>query len=248
MSAISRRVAAAVSSLLIGVALVAPAAKAQEAAIRKNLSERMPDLPRIEEVSKSPIAGLYELRIGGNLFYSDEQGNFLIEGIMIDTKTRANVTEARMAKFNAIDPATLPLKDAVVWKQGAGTRKLVVFADPNCGYCKRLERDLLQVKDVTVYTFLMPILGTDSTEKSRNIWCAKDNGKVWRDWMVDGAAPPRAGNDCDASVLQRNVEMGRRFRVNGTPAIVFEDGKRVPGAMSADAIERQFTASAKAKG
>jgi thiol:disulfide interchange protein DsbC len=158
---------------------------AQEAAIRKNLAERLPDLPKIDEVTKTPIPGVYEIRIGTDILYSDEQGEHLIQGRLIETKTRNDLTEARVNKLTAIDFSKLPLKDALVWKQGSGARKLVVFADPNCGYCKKFERDLQQVKDVTVYTFLYPILGSDSSEKSRNIWCAKDSIKVWRDWMIE---------------------------------------------------------------
>ena len=215
----------------------------QEALIRKNISERLPDFPKIDEVSKSAIAGVYELRMGTEVLYTDEQGNTLIQGQLIDTKTRTNLTEARIDKLTAIDFASLPLKDAIVWKQGAGTRKLVVFADPNCGYCKKFERDLQQVKDVTVYTFLYPILGGDSPDKSRNIWCAKDNTKAWRDWMIEGAVPPKVMGACDSAALTRNATMGRKYRVNGTPALVFEDGKRVPGAMPADQLEKQLVAS-----
>lgn len=235
------------AALVIGLLLGASAAMAQEAVIRKNLAERLPDFPKIDEVSKTPIPGLYEVRIGSNIFYTDEQGNHLIEGVMVETKTRNNLTEARLAKLSAIDVSTLPMKDAIVWKSGNGSRKLIVFADPNCGYCKRFERDLLKVKDVTVYTFLYPILGDDSTDKSRAIWCSKDSTKAWRDWMVDGVAPKAMAGECDSSVIQRNVELGRKHRVNGTPALVFEDGRRVPGAMAADALEKQLAAS-KGKG
>jgi thiol:disulfide interchange protein DsbC len=237
----------ALAGLCLGLALGAGAAVAQEATIRKAVAERMPDLPKIDEISKSPIPGLYEVRIGSNIFYADEKGDYLIEGAMVETRTRTNLTEERLAKLSAIDVSSLPLKDAMVVKQGNGSRKLVVFADPNCGYCKRFERDLLKVKDVTIYTFLYPILGADSTDKSRNIWCAKDSSKVWRDWMVDGVAPNKPSGDCDTSALQRNVELGRKHRVNGTPALVFEDGKRVPGAMAAEAVEKQLAAS-KGKG
>ncbi len=216
---------------------------AQEAVIKKAFAERFPDFPKIDEISKTPVAGLFEVRVGNNLFYSDEQGNYLIEGVLIDTKSRVNLTEARLDKINAIDISTLPIKDAIVVKQGNGSRKLVIFADPNCGYCKKFERDLIQAKDVTVYSYLYPILGNDSTDKSRNIWCAKDSAKTWRAWMIDGVTPPKAGADCDASVLQRNVELGRKHRVNGTPALVFEDGKRVPGAMPLEALERQLSLS-----
>ncbi len=230
-------------ALCLGLLAAVPAAWAQEAAIRKAITERLPDLPKIDEISKTPIPGLYEVRIGTSVFYSDEKGDHLIEGVMIETRTRNNLTEDRIAKLTAIDVSTLPLKDALVVKQGTGARKLVVFADPNCGFCKRFERDLLKVKDVTVYTYLYPILGADSNEKSRNIWCAKDSVKVWRDWMIENIAPPKAGPECDASVLQRNVELGRKHRVTGTPALVFEDGKRVPGAMAPDAVEKQLAAS-----
>jgi thiol:disulfide interchange protein DsbC len=165
---------------------------------------------------------------------------------LVDTKTGANLTEDRIAKLTAIDFASLPLKDAIVFKQGTGARKLVVFADPNCGYCKKFERELAQVADVTVYTFLYPILGGDSPEKSRDIWCAKDNTKAWRDWMVEGAAPAKSIGQCDVAALQRNALMGRKHKVMGTPALVFEDGKRVPGAMAPEQIEKQLVASRKA--
>jgi thiol:disulfide interchange protein DsbC len=226
--------------------LCATLAFADEALIRKNIGQRLPDFPRIDEISKTPVPGLFELRIGADIFYADEQGNHLIEGQLIDTRSRANLTEARLAKLTAIDFASLPLKDAIVWKQGAGARKLVVFADPNCGYCKKFERELGLVKDVTVYTFLYPILGGDSPEKSRDIWCAKDNTKAWRDWMIEGTAPAKSTAQCDTAALQRNVTLGRKHKVNGTPALVFEDGKRVPGAMAPDQIEKQLLASHKA--
>jgi thiol:disulfide interchange protein DsbC len=219
------------------------AALAQEAVIRKNIAERMPDFPKIDEVSKTPIPGIYELRVGTELLYTDEQGDYVIEGQLVDTRTRVNVTEARISKLTAIDFAKLPLKDAIVWKQGTGARKLVVFADPNCGYCKKFERDLQAVKDVTVYTFLYPILGGDSPDKSRNIWCAKDSTKVWRDWMIEGTPIPAGNASCDTSALQRNVVLGRKHRINGTPGLVFEDGTHKPGAISAAQIEQLLAAS-----
>jgi thiol:disulfide interchange protein DsbC len=225
------------------LALSAQFAVADETAIRKSIAERLPDFPKIDEVSKTPIPGIYELRIGTEVLYTDEQGNHLIEGSLIDTKTRANLTEARVSKLTAIDFSKLPLKDAIVWKQGTGARKLVVFADPNCGYCKKFERDLQQVKDVTVYTFLYPILGGDSSDKSRNVWCAKDATKVWRDWMIEGTPIPASAGPCDASVLQRNVALGRKYRITGTPGLVFEDGTHKPGAVPAAVVEQLLAAS-----
>ena len=219
------------------------AALADEATIRKNLAERLPTFPKIDELAKTPIPGVWEVRIGTEILYTDDNGAYLIEGQIIDLKSKANLTEERTAKLTAIDFAALPLKDAMVWKQGSGARKLVVFADPNCGYCKRFERDLNNVKDVTVYTFLYPILGPDSTDKSRSIWCSKEPTKTWRAWMLDGTTPQRAPDACDTGVLDRNLALGRKHKVNGTPALVFESGRRVPGAMSAAEVEKLLVAA-----
>jgi len=232
-------------ALAVAGLLAAGAAMAQDAVIRKNLAERLPNFPKIDEITKTPIPGLYEVRIGSEILYTDEQGNHLIQGSLIDTRTRANLTEERIEKLTAIDFSTLPFKDAVVIKQGSGARKLVVFGDPNCGYCKRFERDLATLKDVTIYTFLYPILGPDSTAKSRDIWCAKDSAKVWRGWMVDGVTPPKNVGSCDTAALDRNVELGRKYRVQGTPAVVFENGVRKPGALPAAQIEQLLVAASK---
>ncbi|MGZ5156496.1 MAG: DsbC family protein [Caldimonas sp.] len=223
-------------------ASLAPVAFADEAAIRKNIAERLPEFPKIDEVAKTALPSLYEIRVGTEIFYTDELGNYLIEGHLVDTKTRVNLTEERIAKLTAIDFKSLPLKDALVWKQGTGERKLVVFADPNCGFCKKFERDLQAVKDVTVYTFLYPILGGDSPEKSKAIWCAKDNTKAWRDWMLKGT-PVEGSPNCDTSALQRNYAFGRKHRINGTPGLVFEDGTHRAGAINTDAIEKQLVAN-----
>ena len=225
--------------------MAATSAWSDEAAIRKNLAERLPNLPKIDEISKSPIPGLFEVRYGTDLFYTDEQGSYVIQGEMIETKTRTNLTQARIDKLTMIDFAALPLKDAVLVKQGTGARKLVVFADPNCGYCKRIEKDLLTLKDVSIYTFLYPILGPDSNVKSRDIWCSKDAGKAWRSWMVEGVAPTKAASECDVAALDRNVKLGQKHKVNGTPAVVFEDGTRAPGALPAAQIEARIVAAAK---
>ena len=192
------------------------------------------------------MPGLYEVRIGTEILYTDEQGNHLIQG-SADRHQDAHRPDrsARSTSCTAIDFDKLPLKDAMVIKQGSGARKMAVFVDPNCGYCKRFERDLASVKDVTIYTFLYPILGPDSNAKSRDIWCAKDAGKTWRDWMVDGTAPPKVMGKCDADALERNLALGKKHRVQGTPAVVFEDGTRVPGAMTLERFEKTLAAASK---
>ena len=227
-----------IAALAFAACLV-PSAFADEAAIRKNIAERLPDFPKIDEVTKTVIPGIYEIRVGSDVLYTDEQGNYVIEGQLIDTKSRMNLTEERVGRLTAIDFKSLPLQDAMVWKQGNGDRKLVVFADPNCGFCKRFERDLQTMSNVTVYTFLYPILGGDSPEKSRAIWCAKDKTTTWRDWMIKGT-PIASTPDCDASALQRNVALGKKYKITGTPGLVFEDGRKLAGAMGNDALEKQL--------
>jgi len=227
--------------------LLCGAAQAQEAVIRKNLAERLPTLPKIDEVSRTPIAGVFEVRFGGTeILYTDATGDHVFAGAaLIDTKTRTDLTEARVNKLLAIDFDKLPLKDALVFKQGTGARKMAVFADPNCGFCKRFERDIAAMKDITIYTFLVPILGADSATKSRDIWCAKDAGRAWRAWMLDNATPPKTAANCDSAAVERNLEYSKKNRINGTPVVVFEDGSRKVGAIPVDAIERLLLAAAK---
>jgi thiol:disulfide interchange protein DsbC len=229
------------------LALACAGVFAQEAVIRKNLAERLPNLPKIDEVTKSPIAGVYEVRFGGTqLLYSDATGDHIfVSGSLIETRTRTDLTEARVDKLTAMDFDKLPVKDAMVITQGSGARKMAVFVDPNCGYCKRFEKDIATIKDVTIYTFLIPILGADSTAKSRDIWCAKDPAKAWRAWMVDGLQPPKSAASCDATALDRNLELSRKHRITGTPAVVFEDGSRKPGAIPLEQVERLLAAAAK---
>lgn len=233
-----------VAAITLGT-LLSHAAFADEAAIRKNLAERLPNLPPIDEVSKTAIPGIYEVRIGTEIVYADENGNHVLQGNLIDTKTRTSLTEARVNKLTSIDFAQLPLKDAIVWKNGTGARKMAVFADPNCGYCKKFEQDLQKIKNVTVYTFLLPVLGGDSPQKSEAIWCSKDQAKAWLAWMLEGKQPQRNIGQC-ATPLERNLEFSRKYRINGTPAIIFSDGTRIPGAINAEQIEKQLVASAAA--
>ena len=209
----------------------------QEAAIRKNLSERLPSLPKIEEVNKTPMNGLYEIRVNGNeIFYTDADGGFLIQGSLIDARLKKNLTEERVEKLNVVAFDSLPLKDAFTIVRGNGKRKLAVFEDPNCGYCKRFERDMQKVSDVTIYMFLYPILSPDSTEKSKSVWCAKDKVKAWTDMMVRDQSV--AAGNCDSAALTRNIEFGKKHRVTGTPTLIFADGSRVPGAISAQQVEK----------
>jgi thiol:disulfide interchange protein DsbC len=234
--------AATAASLL----LAAAPATANEAAIRKALGERYPQL-KIDEVRRSPVAGIWEVRYDGvDILYSDATGDHIfVSGALVETRTRTDLTEQRIEKLLAVAWDRLPLKDGITIRQGTGARKLAVFVDPNCGYCRRFERDLATVKDVTVHVFLIPILGPDSVAKSRDIWCARDPAVAWRRYMLEGVQPSKAAASCNVDALDRNLAFSRTHRINGTPAVFFEDGSRRPGAIPAEQIEASLVAASK---
>lgn len=229
---------------LLAATLVTQAlgASAQEAAIRKNLAERLPNLPRIDEVSKTPMPGLYEVRVNqSDILYTDAEGSYLLQGELIDTRTRSNLTEERVSKLSAVDFKALPFKDAFAIVRGNGKRRIAIFEDPNCGYCKRFEKDLAKIDNVTVHVFLYPVLGPDSQVKSQAIWCAKDKAKAFEDWMLRNIAPTPA--NCDSSAIQRNLALGKQHRITGTPTSFLPDGTRLPGAVPLEKIEQALANS-----
>lgn len=228
------RVAALVASLL----LAAPAL-ADEAAVRKALTEKT---GKIDKISKAPIAGWWEVITDGQVLYVDDKGAYVMMGALIDLKTDRNLTADRQGAI-AKDQIASQLGNALKQVRGNGKNVLVTFEDPNCGYCKKLAKEIQKLKDVTVYTFLYPVLGDDSVEKSRAIWCAPDRVKVWNDLMQSGKAVPSAPEKCDTAGLDASVALGRKLRINGTPAMFFSDGERSPGYMPAEEIEKRFTKS-----
>jgi len=188
-------------------------------------------------VSKSPYFGLYELQLDDKLLYTDAKVTYVVVGAIYDATTKTNVTEARMRKLNRVDWDTLPLQLAIKKVKGDGSRKLAIFSDADCPYCKQLEREIKNLTNVTTYTFLFPIdqLHPDAARKSAAIWCAPDRLKAWDDWFESGKLPENAA-DC-ATPIAETQELGRKYRMNATPTLVFADGSVVPGALPLDRIE-----------
>jgi len=209
--------------------------------IKAELKKKMGDA-QIDSIRKVPYGGLNEVVVGGEIYYTDDKTSFLVAGPIIDLKTKENVTEARLRQVNAIKWDTLPFESAVRITRGNGSRKVAIFEDPNCGYCKRLERDLQGINDVTVYVFLYPILAADSMEKSKGVWCAADRGKAWLDIMLRETAP--TGEAKCATPIDQIMALGQAKRITGTPTIIFENGERVPGAVPAAEFEKRLTAKA----
>lgn len=197
---------------------------------------------RVTAVRPTPLAGLFEVQVDMNLMYTDANADYVLQGSLIDAKERVDLTAQHLAKLSEVPFDTLPLDMAIKQVKGNGSRKIAMFEDPNCGYCKQMHRTLESVDNITVYTLLYPILAPDSTDKARNIWCAKDKAATWRDWMVNAKTPAQA--QCDAPI-DRLLALGQKLGVRGTPTIIFADGSRVGGAMPLDAFNKKL-ASVKA--
>lgn len=220
------------------VAQTAPGSKADIEAVGKLFAERF-DNPPVKAIRATPY-GLYEVQMGNEIVYTDRQVSFVFDGTLIDAKTRKDVTAERLEQLSRIVFDDLPLDLAFKQVKGNGQRKIAIFEDPNCGYCKQLRQTLQKVDNLTVYTFLLPILSPDSTQKVRDVWCAKDRGAVWDAWMLKGQVPPKA-DECDVPI-DRMLDLGKKLSVRGTPAIFFANGSRVPGAISQQELEQRLKA------
>jgi thiol:disulfide interchange protein DsbC len=207
--------------------------------LKATLQARLGPDAEIKGITKSPVAGLYEVNLGTQIIYSDANGDYVLIGDLVDTKTHRNLTDARLSDLNRIDFASLPLANAVKVVKGNGSRKMAVFSDPNCPYCHQLENTLKSVDNVTVYTFLYPVLSADSTVKAKQIWCSADRGKAWESWMLNRQAPSAAGT-CNTAAIDSNLALGAKINVTGTPTVILADGRRLPGAVSADRLEREL--------
>lgn len=219
---------------------VAAFAQAPEAKIKKLLQSRLGTEAPVETVTKTPYSGLYEVKVGNEIIYTDAEARYVFIGRIVDAETSKDVTQARMDELNRVKFSELPLDLAAKSVKGNGKRVIAVFEDPNCGYCKRFRKSLADVKDITVYTFIYPILGEDSAKKARNLWCASDRSKAWDDWMLDGKPAPQAPESCNSTAIDKVVELGKKYRVTGTPTIIFTDGSRIPGAIDAKSLENKL--------
>jgi thiol:disulfide interchange protein DsbC len=211
----------------------------QEAAVKKAIEPRLGKGVKVDNVTKTPYAGLYEIHVGTNIFYTDEKARYIFRGEVIDAVNRTNYTQNRIDEVSKINFSELPLANAVKSVRGNGKRVIAIFEDPNCGYCKRLRKTLLAMDNLTVYTFMYNILSEDSAVKSKNVWCAPDRNKAWDDLMTKNKIPPAAGQSC-ISPNELVFELGRKLGVSATPTIFFTDGSRVSGAMEAADFEEKF--------
>lgn len=229
------------TAIVFAIWSVTAMAETTEVNLKKLLQPRLGEGAAIESITKTPYSGLYEVKIGDELIYTDAEAKFIMIGRLIDAQTSKDLTQARLDEINRIKFSDLPLDAALKSVKGNGKRVIAVFEDPNCGYCKRFRKTLNETKDVTVYTFMYNILSDDSRIKSKNVWCSADRVKAWDDWMLNAKTPATAAESCTTTPHEKILELGRRLKVTGTPTIFFTDGSRIPGAIDAKTLEAKLS-------
>lgn len=225
-----------IAAILMVLVTTAHAEQGDQAAIATKLSALYP-ATQFNEIRPSKFDGLYEVVMGKNIGYTDSEGRYFLFGHVFDMQTRQDLTQQRIDELNKVNFSELPLKDAIKEVRGNGQRKLVVFSDPDCPFCKKLERELPQLDNVTIYTFPLPLEGLhpDAPRKAKSIWCSDKRQAAWHDYLVSDKQPT-ANTDC-ANPIDRNIQLGQKLGINGTPTLVAEDGRVMPGAASAAQIE-----------
>lgn len=213
-------------------------AHAGENEIRSSLQSKFPNVGKIEHIVKTPYAGLYEVVIGDQLLYTDEHGEYIFDGNVIEAKSRRDLSAERRRVLFAVDFDKLPLELAMKKVKGNGKRKLAIFTDPNCPYCKRLEKELSGVSNVTLYFFMYPIF-PNSAEIVRNVLCSKDPVKAWDDWMLSEIRPAKAV--CKTQT-DKVMALGQKLHVNGTPNLIFDNGIQSPGFLPLEELEKNLNA------
>lgn len=222
--------------------LASMSASAGEAMIRATLPRLLAGHPKLDQVERSPIAGLWTVRIGSTVLFTDPTGTMLIEGNqLVNLKTRRNHTQELLARALTVPFDKLPLQDAIVThKNGDGSRKVAVFADPNCTFCKRYEHSIKALSNVTVYTFIIPVLGQKSEEIARAVECSSDPASAWTDWMLRAVRPAEPEAACQASATMRNRSFAAAHHITSTPTTFFPSGARVAGEMGYDALRTEI--------
>ncbi|MDY7545647.1 DsbC family protein [Glaciimonas sp. CA11.2] len=228
-------------AVMLGSLMTAAIAEtAQETAVKKLIEPRLGDGVKVDAVAKTPYLGMFEVRVGKDIFYTDAAAKYMFVGRILDAKSSRDYTKERMDEISKVKFSDLPLELAMKSVKGNGKRVIAVFEDPNCGYCKKFRKTLQDVDNVTVYTFMYNILAADSAVKSKNVWCSANRDKAWDDWMLNGKLPATAAASCVATPNDKVLALGQALGVSGTPTIIFADGSRIPGFIDAKALEEKF--------
>ena len=228
------------AAILLSSSMAAALAEtAQEAAVKKLIEPRIGEGAKVQSVKKTPYSGLFEVRVGNEIIYTDEKAKYLFVGRVLDTQTYQDYTKARIDEISKVRFSDFPFESALKTVKGNGKRVIAIFEDPNCGYCKRFRQTLEGIDNITIYTFMYNILSEDSSIKSKNVWCSPDRNKAWDDWMLNGKPAPAAPESC-VTPNEKIFDLGRKLKITGTPTIFFTDGTRIPGAIDAKGLEEKL--------
>lgn len=232
-----------VPSILFTSLFLATACSAGDADIQKTIEERFPGA-KVKTVTVAPMGSIFEVVMDDNqIIYTDSKADYIIVGEMIDTKTRKSLTKEKQDELNKVSFSDLPLDNAVKVVKGDGSRQLAVFTDVDCPYCKKLEQELAKIDNVTIYSFLYPLpMHADAPRKSKLVWCSKDRAKAFTELMHKGKVPD-AKTDCD-NPIEANLALGEKLGIQGTPAMILADGKRIPGYLPAAELEKRIAQAA----
>lgn len=199
---------------------------------------------QVEEVRKTPVSGIWEVRIGNDLIYVDEKGQFaFIEGNLVELRSNRNLTRERVDELMSINFKDLPLDIAIKQVHGNGKRVFAIFEDANCGYCKKMRRDLANLKDVTIYTYVVAFLSPDSETKAKKALCASDKSAAWNDLLISGKVPDNPGT-CD-NPMPKLRDLAQKLGVNATPTVFFSNGRRLQGYVAGDQFEKMLQENSK---
>lgn len=205
--------------------------------------KRLYPATQIKQINPTPVPGIFEVVMSQNVAYIDASGRYFFVGRLLDMQTQTDLTAARAEQATQVDAGSLPLGDAIKVVKGNGSRKLIVFSDPDCPHCRQLERNLAALTDVTIYTFIYPILNPSSSKpKAAAVWCATDPVSAWTNLLATGQTPVNQRPGCQPPT-ERNVALGERLGITGTPTLISGDGRKSPGAASADRISQWLDAA-----
>lgn len=208
----------------------------QTESLKNQLQKEMGEHVQVKTVEKSVLPGIYQVVIENEVIYADATGRYIFSGNLFDTKERESLTEKLRNQVNKIDFAKLPIERAMITKRGTGKQKLVVFSDPRCQFCQQYEAELKKLEDVTIYTYIYPILGEQSEQLAKKIWCSPNRNKAWEDWMFSKKEPTQSKKSCDDAVLQKNIAWGKEIYIQGTPTTILPSGRRFSGVIDADRL------------
>ena len=223
-------------------AKAAPGAGAQAPDMLATLQEKYKGTT-FRSVTTTAIPGIYEVTMGQNVAYTDASGRYFFFGRLFDMVAQQDLTAEKLDTASKIDLAVLKKEDAIKLVKGNGARTLYVFSDPDCPFCKQLEQNLVSLNNVTIYTFLMPLDGLhpDARAKAEAVWCSKDRAEAWDSLMKTGSVPSDSAK-CDTPI-DRNLSVAASLNITGTPTLISGDGRKMPGARSADQISSWLDAS-----